>query len=190
MENVGDMIKGCMRQDPTCQRILYNRYRAFACKIVFRYIYRYDKTNDIVTDGFVKVFRGFSKFNMPKDNECEKVLMAWLKKIMINTAIDDLRQNHVLPVIGGINEDVWAIAEKADEADQQILYKDLISIVKQLPGNYNSIFNLYVLDNYTHTQIAEMLGISISTSRSSLSRARSMLQEKIKEMEEGKLCRI
>ncbi len=184
------MIQGCIRQEASSQGMLYNRYRGFACKIVFRYIYRYDKTNDIVTDGFVKVFRSFSNFILPKDNEFEKVLMAWLKKIMIHTAIDDLRQSHVLPVIGGINEEVWEITEKADEADQQVLYKDLISIVKKLPGNYNTVFNLYVLDGYSHLQIAEMLGISISTSRSTLSRARGMLQEKIKEMEEGNLCRI
>ncbi len=170
--------------------MLYNRYRAFACKIVFRYIYRYDKTNDIVTDGFVKIFRNFEKFIMPNNNEFEKVLMAWLKKIMINTTIDDLRQNQLLPVIGGINEEVWEITEKTDEADQQVLYKDLISMVKQLPGNYNTVFNLNVMDGYSHMQIAEMLGISVSTSRSTLSRARSMLQEKIKEMEAGKLCRI
>ncbi|MEO7446063.1 MAG: sigma-70 family RNA polymerase sigma factor [Ferruginibacter sp.] len=190
MENLKHIVKGCMRQEQACQRVLYERYRAFACKIVFRYIYRYDKTNDIVTDGFIKAFKNFSKFILPQDEDIEKVLMAWLKRIMINTAIDDLRQNKMLPVIGGINEEVWDISEKSNEADQQVLYKDLISMIKQLPGNYNTVFNLYVLDGYSHTQVAEMLGISINNSRAILSRSRTMLQDKIKKMEEGNLCSI
>ncbi len=96
----------------------------------------------------------------------------------------------MLPVIGGIPEEAWEITDKADEADQQTLYKDLITLVKKLPPNYNAIFNLYELDGYSHSQIAELLGISVSTSRSGLSRAKTILQTLINNMEEGKLCRI
>ena len=96
----------------------------------------------------------------------------------------------MLAEIGGIPEDVWEITDKNDDADQLILYKDLISLVKELPPNYHVVFNLYVLDGYSHSQIAEVMNISISTSRSSLSRAKALLQNLIKNMEEGKLCRI
>ena len=96
----------------------------------------------------------------------------------------------MLPEIGGIPEQVWDYSDKTYDADQLLLYKDLVSIVKELPPNYGTIFNLYVLDGYNHSQIADMLHISVSTSRSGLTRAKAILQDMIKNMEEGKLCRI
>ena len=99
----------------------------------------------------------------------------------------------MLPEIGGIPEDVWdvwGISDRNYDADQLLLYKDLITLIKQLPPNYQIVFNLYVLDGYAHTQIADLLKISISTSRSSLTRARAFLQNMIKKMEEEKVCRI
>jgi len=116
--------------------------------------------------------------------------MGWLKRIMINCAIDELRRSNMLPEIGGIPEGVWEITEKNDNTDQLLLYKDLISLIKELPPNYRVVFNLYILEGYSHSQIAEMMQISVSTSRSSLSRAKALLQSLIKNMEEGKLCRI
>jgi RNA polymerase sigma-70 factor (ECF subfamily) len=94
------------------------------------------------------------------------------------------------PEIGGIPDDVWEITDKGDNADQQILYKNLINLVKELPPSYRVVFNLYVLDGYSHSLIAEMMQISVSTSRSTLSRAKTMLQNRIKNMEEEKICRI
>lgn len=190
MENINHIIKGCIQKEPKYQRLLYNRYRGFACKVVFRYIYRYEKAIDIVTDGFVKAFNHFDSFKMCEAEDPEKLLMGWLKRIMINCSIDELRHRNMLPEIGGIPEDVWEITDKNDDADQLILYKDLISLIKDLPPHYHVVFNLYVLDGYSHSQIAEMMNISISTSRSSLSRAKAMVQKQIKNMEEGKLCRI
>ena len=145
---------------------------------------------DVVTDGFVKVFIHFDQFQKEKGDSLEKMVMGWLKRIMINCAIDELRRANLLPEIGGIPGDVWDVTDKHDNADQLLLYKDLISIIKQLPPNYRIIFNLYVIDGYSHSQIAELMQFSVSTSRSGLSRAKSLLQELIKNMEEGKLCRI
>ena len=156
---------------------------------MFRYIYRYEKANDIVTDGFVKVFTHFHQFRQFVDDE-EKALMAWLKRIMINCAIDELRRTSMLPEIGEIRKDVWEVSEKNDDADQLLLYKDLVSLVKELPPNYRTVFNLYVVDGYSHSQIAELMHTSVSTSRSSLSRAKSLMQKFINNMEEGKRCRI
>ncbi len=190
MENINHIVNGCINKEPKYQRLLYDRYRGFACKIVFRYIYRYEKAIDVVTDGFVKAFNHFDQFKRRKDVDVEKLLMGWLKRIMINCSIDELRRNNMLPEIGGIPEDVWDITERNYDADQLLLYKDLIILIKELPPNYRIVFNLYVLDGYAHTQIADMLKISISTSRSSLSRARAFLQNMIKKMEEEKVCRI
>jgi RNA polymerase sigma-70 factor (ECF subfamily) len=190
LEGIKSIIEGCIKKEPKYQRLLYDRYRGYACKIVFRYIYRYENAMDVVTDGFIKALNHFESFKVTEAEGLEKMLMGWLKRIMINCSIDALRKSNMIPEIGGIPEEVWEATEKKDDADQLLLYRDLIGLIKELPPNYHVVFNLYVLDGYSHTQIAELLNISISTSRSSLSRAKALLQNQIKNMEEGKLCRI
>lgn len=190
MENVTYIINGCIKREYKYQRIFYDRYRGYALKIVFRYIYRYDKAVDVVNDGFVKLFKNFEQFELADDGDNEKKLMGWFKRILVNTAIDELRKGSMLPEIGGIPEHVWDIKDTSQDADQLLLYKDLIILIKELPPAYRVVFNLYVIDGYTHSEIADMIKISIGTSKSSLSRARALLQNSIKKMEEGKLCRI
>jgi len=145
---------------------------------------------DIVTDGFVKAFLHFERFIYSTETDAEKQLMGWIKKIMINCAIDELRRTNMLPEIGGISEEVWNLTEKNDDADQLLLYKDLISVIKELPPSYRLIVNLYILDGYNHSQIADLMKISVSTSRAGLTRARSYLKDAIKKMEDAKECRI
>jgi RNA polymerase sigma factor (sigma-70 family) len=177
------IIKGCILKDHKYQKLVYEQYRGYALKVVFRYIYRYEKAIDVVNDGFVKVFTNFEKFK-PDDKDNEKILMGWLKKIMINTAIDELRKNKMIPEIGGIPEYVWDIPDNSQEADQLLLYKDIIILVKELPPSYRTVFNLYVIDGYNHIEIAYLLEISIGTSKSALSRAKALLQRSIKKSEE------
>jgi RNA polymerase sigma-70 factor (ECF subfamily) len=190
LERIGHIINGCINKEPKCQRLFYDYYRGFASKVVFRYIYRYEKAIDVVTDGFIKAFNHFDHFQKQDEKDLEKLVMGWLKRIMINCAIDELRRGNMLPEIGGIPEHVWEISDKNNEADQLVLYKDLVSLIKELPPNYRIVFNLYVLDGYTHSQIADMLRIAVGTSRSNLTRAKELLQRLIKNKEEGKLCRI
>jgi len=184
------IIKGCIGQEHKYQKMVYEQYRGYALKIVFRYIYRYDKAVDTVNDGFVKLFTHFPKFKMGSDVDNEKILMGWLKKIMINTSIDELRKVNMLPEIGGIPDDVWEITDAGQNADQLLLYKDLIILIKELPPAYRVVFNLYVIDGYSHSEIADMMKIPIGTSKSNLSRARVLLQKSLKKMEDAKLCRI
>jgi RNA polymerase sigma factor (sigma-70 family) len=184
LENINHIIDGCINGDSRSQRFVYEYYRGFALKIVFRYIYRYEKAEDVVNDGFIKAFNHFHEFKNAGNEDPERLLMGWLKRIMINCAIDELRRNSMLPEIGGIPEEVWDITDKSDNADQLLLYKELVSQVKDLPPNYRIVFNLYVLDGYSHRQISEMMNISVSTSRASLTRARSILQKQIKTKEQ------
>jgi RNA polymerase sigma-70 factor (ECF subfamily) len=190
LENIARIIKGCVNKEPKYQRLVYDRYRHFASRIVFRYIYRYEKAMDIVTDGFVKAFLHFERFTYSTEADAEKQLMGWLKKIMINCAIDELRRANLLPEIGEISEEVWNLSAKNEEADQLLLYKDLISVIRELPPTYRLIVNLYILDGYNHSQIADLMKISVSTSRANLTRARSYLKDAVKKMEDEKECRI
>jgi len=190
LENSTHIIKGCIAREHKYQKIVYEHYRGYALKIVFRYIYRLDRAIDVVTDGFVKLFNHFPKFQMGDNADNEKILMGWLKKIMINTAIDELRKGNMIPEIGGIPDYVWEISDENDNADQLILFKDLVVLIKELPPAYRVVFNLYIIDGYTHSEISDLIKIPIGTSKSMLARARILLQKSIKKMEEVKLCRI
>jgi RNA polymerase sigma factor (sigma-70 family) len=184
LENIVQYIENCRQGNDYARKWMYEQYRGFALKTVFRYIYRYENAVDVVNDGFVKIFNHFDQFRVENIQDAEKVLMGWIKRIMIHTAIDELRKNKMTPEIGGIPDHVWHMSEKTDEADQQALYKDVIEMVKNLPPLYRSIFNLYVIDGYNHIEIAELLKIPVGTSKSGLSRARILLQQKILKLED------
>lgn len=174
------LIAGCIRNNHRDQRFLYEKYYGYCLKNVFRYIYHYDKAVDVVNDGFVKIFRNFEKFQLRDIENLEMVLMGWMRMIMINTAIDQLRKNNFLPEIGDISENTWAQEDKSQSSDQVLLYKELVKQIKKLPPSYRTVFNLYVIDGLTHQEIADALGISVGTSKSNLSKARVILQKIVK----------
>lgn len=191
MEDLHAIIRGCTRNDNKYQKMLYERFYGYALKIVFRYIYHYDKAVDVVNDGFVKLFLNFHKFECRDELQTEKLLMGWLKRIMINTAIDELRRRHMLPEIGDLPEHVWQIADDSLGADQNLLYKEIIEHVKKLPPSYRAVFNMYVIDGFSHQEVAHALGISIGTCKSNLSKARAHLKNFIKnDQEETGICNL
>ena len=176
-----EIIKGCKSFDHKSQKVLYERYFGYALKIVFRYIYHYEKSVDATNDGFVKVFMNMEVFRFSNEEDLEKILLSWMKKIMINTAIDDLRKQNMIPEIGALPEDIWEAPDKSREADQMLLYKELMTEVKKLSPAYRVVFNLYVIDGFSHQEIAEKLGISVGASKSNLFKARMHLQKFIKQ---------
>ncbi len=188
LQNLRTVIEGCLKNNPADQKVLYERYYGYCLKTVFRYIYRYDKAVDVVHDGYVKVFKNLHKFDHHNKDNVEMIFMGWLRTIMINTAIDDLRKNSFMPEIGAIPEDVWMIEDKSAGSDQSILYKELVKEVKKLPPSYRLVFNMYVIDGFTHQEIANQIGISVGTSKSNLSKARALLQSFIKKNQEEVLC--
>ena len=185
MENVSLVIQGCINKEYKYQKMVYENYRGFALKIVFRYIYRYEKAVDVTNDGFVKLFAAFERFTAAETEEDNrKILMGYIKKIMVNASIDELRKGSMLPEIGGIPKYVWGNTSKEDDADQKLLYKQIITLIKELPPSYRIVFNMYVIDGFNHLEIADILKIPVGTSKSNLSRARTMLQTTIKKLEE------
>ena len=173
------MIEGCKIGDRRCQKAFYEKFFGYALKIVFRYIYRYDKSVDTVHDGFVKVFKNIAAFECTNDKDLEKILFGWIRRIMVNTAIDELRKNNMIPEIGGMPDYIWEEPDDSGNADQLVLYKELINEIKKLPPSYRAVFNMFVLDGLSHQEIATLLGISVGTSKSSLSKARHQLQKNI-----------
>jgi RNA polymerase sigma factor (sigma-70 family) len=180
LEILQNIITGCIQNNQRDQKYLYEKYYGYCLKTVFRYIYRYDKAVDVVNDGFVKVFRNFSKFQFRDTENLEMILMGWMRMIMINTAIDHLRKNNFLPEIGDISESIWLHEDKSQGSDHALMYKELVKEIKKLPPSYRTVFNLYVIDGFTHQEIANQLGISVGTSKSNLSKARVLLQKILK----------
>jgi len=169
----------CKANEPAYQKMLYERFYGYSLKIAFRYIYRYDKAVDVVNDGFVKLFRHFSRFEAPTPSDAEKLLMGWIRRIMVNTAIDALRHDQLLPQIGELSESHWQAPANSGNSDDSVLYKELIEQVKKLPPSYGAVFNMYVIDGFSHREIAEHLGISIGTSKSNLFKAKEFLKKAI-----------
>jgi RNA polymerase sigma factor (sigma-70 family) len=141
----------------------------------------------VVTDGFVKAFTHFPFFEVaPKVEENERLLMAWLKRIMINCCIDYLRRASMLPEIGRIPDEVWDLTDKRDNADQLSLYKDLITMIKQLPPKYRLVLNMHLIDDYSYGEISQILHIPVNTCRSNCNRAKSLLINIINQSEQVK----
>ena len=179
MEDLNSIINGCISYDHKYQKILYERYYNYAFKIAFRYIYHYDNVPEVVNDGFVKVFKNFSGYIIKDEAINEYNLLAWIKKIIIHTAIDELRKNNLMPEIGAMPDEAWDISDQ-QEADQKLLYKEILKHVKSLPPAYRAVFNLYVVDGYSHKEIAQLMNISVGTSKSNLFKAKAHLQKLIK----------
>lgn len=180
MQHLQETIAACVRNQPREQKMLYEHYYGYCLKIVFRYIYHFDKAVDTVNDAFVKIFCNLHRFQAGAPQDLEMMLMGWMRRIMINTAVDHLRKNNYMPEIGDISEAVWHTEDKCAWPDQALLYKELILQVKKLPPGYRAVFNMYVIDGLTHAEIADQLGISVGTSKSNLSKARVLLQQVIK----------
>ncbi len=114
-------------------------------------------------------------------------MMGWIKVIMVNTAIDRLRKNDFLPEIGLTDEGIWS-EDKSRVSDQSLLYKDIIKEIRKLPPVYRVVFNMYVIEGFTHKEIAQHLNIAVGTSKSNLSKARVLLQSYLKKNDTVKEC--
>jgi RNA polymerase sigma factor (sigma-70 family) len=184
-EALKQLINGCKRFDQRSQKAFYEKFYGFALKIVFRYIYRYERSVDTVNDGFVKIFKNIKTFECSNLTDIEKILFGWIRRIMVNTAIDELRRNNMMPEIGGIPDHIWDEPDNSGGADQLVLYKELVGEIKKLPPSYRAVFNMFVIDGLTHQEIATVLGVTVGTSKSSLSKARVQLQKIIQKNSAG-----
>lgn len=188
MESLYSLLKSCLKDDRKSQQLLYERYYKFALKIAFRYINDYNDALTITNDAFVKVFKNFKQFEISEnDILLEQRFFGWFKRIVINTSLDSIKKSNRQITYDNIDDsEVWEISENSELADSKLLYKELISYVKDLPPSYNRVFNLFVIDGYSHSEIAELLNISVGASKSNLFKAKEILQKKVAEFFETK----
>lgn len=170
------LITLARRGDPGAQRSLYGLLASKMYSICLRYMGDRETALDVLQDGFVTLFSKLDSYSGSGSFE------GWARKIFVNTALMSLRRNDILKESDDI-ETARDLAGGTVSALQDIGYKELVRLIGQLPAGFRTVFNMYVVEGYSHKDIALALGISENTSRSQLQRARVLLQNKIKEME-------
>lgn len=167
-----DLIKGCIRQQPAQQRKLFEQVAPLMMTVCRRYAPTQADAEDILQEAFVKIFRSFDQFD-----ENKGPLMAWLRRIVVNTAIGHWRKWHKNTLL--IAEETLPETPVHSEADLKLDEEEILAMIAALPAGFRVVFNLFAIEGYNHAEIAQMLGITESASRSQLTRARKHLQETI-----------
>lgn len=168
--SLNKLINRCKKQDRQAQAELYNRYADKFFTICLKYSNNYEQAKDNLQEGFIKIFQNISQFSGHGTFE------GWMTRIMINTALKQYKKN--ASVFLSIKED---IAEEPEvEIEENEFSTDvLIEMIQKLPERYRLVFNLFVMEDHSHQEIADMLKISVGTSKSNLARARMKLKEMI-----------
>jgi len=172
--NLKNLIRQCKKQDRGAQEELYRMYAAKLFGVCLKYSNNYQEAEDNMQDGFVTIFEKIAQY---KD---EGSFEGWMKRILINTALQKHRQQKVY---GLTNEDNIQEEEIVEVEKDSLSVDFLLECVQSLPDRYRQVFNMYVLDGYSHKEIAHLLKISEGTSKSNLARARMALRDKIEKKE-------
>ncbi len=167
-----DLIRGCLEGDRRMQEEMYKRFSPKMYAVCLRYAGNNDDAQDILQDGFVKVFRNLDMYR--GDGSFE----GWTRRIFVNTAIEHYRRKANTHPVTETHENI--LEARDISALDRLSAKDLHAIIQQLSPGYKTIFNLYVVEGYTHKEIADMMGISEGTSKSQLARAKAILQNIVK----------
>jgi RNA polymerase sigma-70 factor (ECF subfamily) len=183
-EELEKVIAGCIEGNRKYQQKVYEAFYGKMMSICLRYTKDADVAKDVLQDGFIKVFSKMEHFNMEGSFE------GWVRRIIVNTAIDYFRKNRSAPILiedeGNIEDLDHAEEEESESIYQTVKFDTIIEAMNKLSPAYKTVFNLYVMENYTHKEIAEILDISIGTSKSNLAKAKLNLK-KILEKELVKL---
>lgn len=167
-----DLIEGCLQGNRKMQQELYERFAPKMYGVCLRYAGTATEAEDILQEGFIKVFNKMGSFRSEGSFE------GWIRRIFVNTAIEHFRKKTYLQPITEMEENT--LEGKYLSVLDSLAEKDIIKLVQQLSPGYRTVFNMYVIEGYTHKQIAEILGISEGTSKSQLSRAKLILQDLVK----------
>lgn len=144
--------------------------------ICHRYTNHEEDATEILNDGFLKVFVEIYRFK-PAYSDTVSSFKGWLRKIMIYTAIDHFRKNHKHQMMAELNEGYMHVPAGREDALDKISYEEILSAIRFLTPGYRTVLNLFIIEGFSHEEIAKQLGISIGTSKSNLAKARKQLQK-------------
>lgn len=166
-----ELIRKCQKGDAKAQAIFYDRYATSLYRLCCRYVKDSFEAEDILVRGFYKVFRSIGSFRY----QDVTTLSAWIRRIMVNECLMHLRQSNSLSFVH-LSEEQDYTDHTSVKADGGLSAEDILALLLELPAGYRTVFNLFVIEGFTHREIAEQLQISEEVSRAQLSRAKAMLR--------------
>ena len=165
------LIQGCLKSDRLAQRQLYESYSGKFLSICTRYLKDREHAEDVMIEGFMKIFEKLPQFENKGSFE------GWMKRIMVTQALMKLRSSkHMMMEVNVVSDQEYP---NHHYEINHLETEDLLDMVQSLPVGYRTVFNLYAVEGYSHKEIADLLGITESTSKSQLNRARNVLKERI-----------
>lgn len=170
------LVTECAKGNSRAQRALFDKFAPKMLVVCQRYMKSIDEAEDVLQDGFVKVFQKIGEFKM------EGSLEGWIRRIVVNTALDMLRKNKKL--LGDVSiDDVSYKVSFEDNSFDEMDVNHLMKLINELPDGYRVVFNMFAIEGYSHKEIAETLGVSENTSKSQYSRARAFLRNQLEKVE-------
>lgn len=175
LESLKIIIEGCVRNERMAQEQLFKLFYGKMLSVCLRYTVDHDSAQEILQDGFIKVFEKLDSFDFKGSFE------GWVRRIIANTAIDAIRKSKKMPYLSENGSEFISETENPMEEAEIQNFRELkaevaMQAIQHLSPAYRTVFNLYVLEEYTHKEISEMLGISEGTSKSNLAKAKQNLQ--------------
>lgn len=170
-----ELIQACKKQNRRAQQELYDRYSPKMFGVCRRYVKNAEEAEDVLVEAFFKVLTKLKMYSGEGSFE------GWIRRIVVNESLMNLRKNQKLKMNVEINPNLDRPTKLTIE--DELAAEDILNLLEQLPTGYRTIFNLYIIEGYKHREIAELLGISINTSKSQLILARKRMQELVKRLE-------
>lgn len=164
------LIDGCKARNPLSQRQLYEKYSRKMMGVCMRYTNNRDEAEDVLQDGFVKVFEKISSFQSQGSFE------GWLRRIFVNTALDNIRKNKENNLLADIDQVGYSL-DAGTNVESDFNAGELLEILNKIPAGYKVVFNMFVIEGYSHKEIADELGVSESTSKTQFLRAKAYLMK-------------
>lgn len=180
------LIRQCSLNDRYSQKKIYTTFYSFSMAICSRYVSNGDDATEILNDGFLKIFKDIHRYQ-PAYADVVGSFRGWVRKIMACSAIDHFRRNKKHRLNADINDGAIQLADVREDALDKISYREILSSVRDLTPVYRKVLNLFIIEGWTHQEIAAELGISVGTSKSNLAKARIQLQKILLRRNEAQL---
>jgi len=176
IEKLKEIVEGCYQNNRRSQEALFQMFYGKMLAVCMRYISDQDTAQEVLQEGFIKVFDKLEVFDFKGSFE------GWVRRIVVNTAIDSIRKAKRAPILKDNDNDFKMDASNEIEENEKIEMIELraekaVEAIQKLSPGYRTVFNLFVIEDYSHKEIAEMLGISEGTSKSNLSKAKKNLKQ-------------
>lgn len=173
------LVKSCIEGDQRAQRKLFEMYAPKMMGVCLRYTKDVARAEDVMQDGFIKVFTKLTKYSGNGSLE------GWVRRIMVNTALDHLRKENKFNANVSL-DDVEYKVEFDGQILSSLMEEDLLKLIREMPDGYRTVFNMFAIEGFSHKEIAKELEISENTSKSQHSRAKAFLRNKVEELEIGR----